>query len=519
MHDIGRNQRRHAQGVARVVREHQEGGVVGQEAAVQGQAVADGAHAELAHAEIHVVRVGVVRGDRLAAFPQRQVRMRQVGRAADQFRQQRTEGFQRHLRGLARGDDRALGLQFLQIVLRGFGEALGQLAAQPARQLGRLRRILRRVGLEQRVPFRFARTGAVPAPGFVDRGGDLERRMRPAQLGARGGDLVLAQRRAMRRFLALLGRRAETDHGTAADQRGLVRFGQRGLDGLLDFHGIVTVDLADHLPAVGFETRGGVVGEPAVGIAVDRDVVVVPEADQLAQSPGTGERSGFVRDAFHQAAVAEENPGAMVDDIETVAIETLREQFFRQGETDRVRQALAERAGRRLDARRFVPLRMTGGLRMQLPETLDLVHRQVVAGQVQQRVLQHRAMPVRQHETVAVGPLRIVRVVPEEIVPEHFGNVGHAHRHAGMTGFGLLDGVGGEETDGVREVATGRLAHGAARGRRRAARSGRAAYCPKLVRRCRRCDAPRRLLGHNGAAAGIRSYRRPPAARHRFRRG
>ena len=49
------HQRRHAQGVARVVGEREEGAGVGDEAAVQREAVADRGHAELAHAEVDVV--------------------------------------------------------------------------------------------------------------------------------------------------------------------------------------------------------------------------------------------------------------------------------------------------------------------------------------------------------------------------------------------------------------------------------------------------------------------------------
>src|SRR3546814_9065588 len=75
-------------------------------------------------------------------------------------------------------------------------------------------------------------------------------------------------------------------------------FRSRGLDRV----GVVAVDVADHAPAVGLEARGRVVGEPALDLAVDRDVVVVPERHQLAQAQGAGERGGLVRDAFHHAA-------------------------------------------------------------------------------------------------------------------------------------------------------------------------------------------------------------------------
>jgi hypothetical protein len=53
--DVRRNQRAHAHRIARVVGKHQEGGVVRNEAAMQGDTIGDRRHAELAHAVVHVV--------------------------------------------------------------------------------------------------------------------------------------------------------------------------------------------------------------------------------------------------------------------------------------------------------------------------------------------------------------------------------------------------------------------------------------------------------------------------------
>src|SRR5690606_18200039 len=115
---------------------------------------------------------------------------------------------------------------------------------------------------------------------------------------ARGRDLVLAQRRPVRRLLAGLVGGAVADGGAAAQQRRLVLRAQRLLDRGLDALRIVAVHVADHVPAVGLEARRGVVGEPAGDVAVDRDVVVVPERDQLVQAPGARQRGGFVGDAL-----------------------------------------------------------------------------------------------------------------------------------------------------------------------------------------------------------------------------
>ena len=46
----------------------------------------------------------------------------------------------------------------------------------------------------------------------------------------------------------------------------------------------MTIDVFDHVPAVGFEARWRVVGKPAFNVTVDRDAVVIPESNQLTQA-------------------------------------------------------------------------------------------------------------------------------------------------------------------------------------------------------------------------------------------
>ena len=59
------------------------------------------------------------------------------------------------------------------------------------------------------------------------------------------------------------------------------------------------------------------------------------------------------------------------------------------------------------DAGGHVPLGMPGRFAAPLAETLDLVQRQIVAGQVQQAVEQHRTVAGRKHEAVAIEPAGI----------------------------------------------------------------------------------------------------------------
>ncbi|MCY1515307.1 hypothetical protein D9M68_498890 [compost metagenome] len=311
------------------------------------------------------------------------------------------------------------------------------------------------VGGELLVPGGFALgAGGLGIPLGVDLRRDFERAVVPAEGGAGGGDLVVAQRRAVALFLAGLVRRTEADHGLAADQGRTVAGLARGLDGGLDLVGVMAVDVADHLPAVGLEALRGVVGEPAVDFAVDGDAVVVVEGDQLVQALGAGQGADFMGNAFHHAAVAEEHVGVVVDDVVAVTVELGGQHLLGDGHADGVGEALAERAGGGLDARGVAVFRVARGARAKLAELLQVLDAEVVAGQVQQRIDQHRAVAVGQHEAVAVGPLRIGRVVAQVIAPQHFGDVRHAHWGTGMAAVGFLHGIHAQCADGIGSLTT-----------------------------------------------------------------
>ena len=279
--------------------------------------------------------------------------------------------------------------------------------------------------------------------------------MRPADRGARRGDFLLAERRAVRFVGVHLRRRALGDQRLAADEARPAVLELRRLDCGVDRLDVVPVDVRHDVPPVRLEALRGVVGEPVPDVAVDRDAVVVVEDDQLAQAERPGQRADLVRDPLHEAAVADERVGVVVDDLEARAVELLREQALGERHADRVREPLPERAGGRLDAGRDAVLRVSRRHRAELAEALQLRERQVVAGQVEQRVEQHRPVPVREHEPVAVGPLRVRRVVTEVPAPERDRDLGHAHRHAGMSGVCRLHRIHRERADGVRHLALG----------------------------------------------------------------
>ena len=190
----------------------------------------------------------------------------------------------------------------------------------------------------------------------------------------------------MRRVSALLIRRALADDGLAANHGRLGRLRFRLFDRGVDGIGVMAVDVRNHVPAISFEAFRRVVGEPTFNFAVDGNAVVVVETNQLAHAQCARQRARLVRDTFHQTTVAEENVSVMIDDVMAGAIEFLREQFFRDRHADRIGDTLAKRAGGGFHAGRHAVFGVAGGFRMQLAEILDFFNRQIVAGQMQQRV-------------------------------------------------------------------------------------------------------------------------------------
>jgi hypothetical protein len=221
-------------------------------------------------------------------------------------------------------------------------------------------------------------------------------------------------------------------------------------DGFAVSRGWIVPVHARDVPPVAGEPREHVLAEGQRRGAVDADAVVVVEHDEPAEPEVARQRARLVRDALHQIAIARDHVRAVVDDGESRALVALREPPLGQREADGVGQPLPKRTGRGFHAGRDVAFRMTRRAAAPLAKRLELVERQIVAGEMQQAVQQHRPVPCRQHEAVAVGPHRVIGVVQQVACPERDGGVGHAHGHARVAGVGLLHGVGGEHADGVR---------------------------------------------------------------------
>jgi hypothetical protein len=155
----------------------------------------------------------------------------------------------------------------------------------------------------------------------------------------------------------------------------------------------------------------------------------------------------LLADAFHQAAVAGQHIGVVIDEI---VAELGVELALGDGHADGVGDALAERAGGGLDAGGVAIFGVAGGLRAELAEILDLVDRHVLVAESDRAA--NRAASSRGRPTARSGrgPASSGRRIElHDLGEQHRGDVGRAHRQAGMAGIGLLDRIHGQGADGV----------------------------------------------------------------------
>ena len=178
-----------------------------------------------------------------------------------------------------------------------------------------------------------------------------------AETGAGGVDEFRAA------FAVALGgagdfRDAFADQGLGDDHLRAAVVVRLGLfDGGGDGGEVVAVD-GDRVPALGGEIVLGVLALGDVGHGVERHVVGVIDEDQVVEAVVAGEGDGFLGDAFLQAAVAVEREDVVVEDRVLGGVEAGGGAFSGERVADGIADALAERAGGGLDARRFMELRM-----------------------------------------------------------------------------------------------------------------------------------------------------------------
>ena len=163
----------------------------------------------------------------------------------------------------------------------------------------------------------------------------------------------------------------------------------------------------------------------------------------------TGQRARLGSDTLLQTAIAEEDVGLVVNQVEAVLVVHGTHVGLANGQTDRVGDTLAQGTRGDFNTVRDAHLGVTRGDRVNLPKVLQVVHRHLVAGQVEHNVLQRTGVAVGKDETVTVDPLGVGGGEAEELGPEDVRDGGHAHGRARVARVGLGDDVGREGANGA----------------------------------------------------------------------
>ena len=191
----------------------------------------------------------------------------------------------------------------------------------------------------------------------------------------------------------------------------------------------IFTDLAQFLdvPAVRPEAVPSTIAQRDLGLAVDRDVVVVVAKNHLAEAEMAGKRCGLMTDALREVAIAGDTEDVMVEDLSAVPRAELR---FRNCHADHVGDALAERTGGDFNTRRASDFGMAWRGRSPLAEVTQVIEGQTKAGKVEERILQDRGMAGREHETVTIRPVGTVGVVAHDSAVQHMSQGSERHCRA-----------------------------------------------------------------------------------------
>ena len=178
-------------------------------------------------------------------------------------------------------------------------------------------------------------------------------------------------------------------------------------------------------------------------------MVVVIDKGETVEAEEARERGGLGRDTFHQIAIAANAVNPVVDNIVARPVEVGGQIFRCDCHSDRVADTLTQRARGGLNPRRESPLRMARSPAAPLAKMFDVLEREIITGEVQKTVQQHTAVTCRKDEPIAVGPQRLLLIVPKKASPKHVRHWRRAHRQTGMTGVRILHRIHRQRANGV----------------------------------------------------------------------
>jgi hypothetical protein len=139
----------------------------------------------------------------------------------------------------------------------------------------------------------------------------------------------------------------------------------------------------------------------------------------------------------------------VVDKLEAVLVESSSSVSLGNGQTNSVGDTLTEGTSGNLDSGSVVSLGVTRSTAVNGSESLQVIHAEVVTEQMEESILKHAAVSVRENETVTVQPVRVLGVEVKELVEQNVSNWGHSHGSTRVSRVAVSCRIGRKDTDGV----------------------------------------------------------------------
>jgi hypothetical protein len=243
-------------------------------------------------------------------------------------------------------------------------------------------------------------------------------------------------------------RASKPENGPTADEAWLTLLSGSLIESGSDRLHVMTIDRLNE-PAVRLKSLSHILGEAHLGLTRERDLVVIPEVDEVIKLKVTRHRRGFSGDSFHEVAIAHQREYSVIENILSIPS---REHLTRERESYAVRGALSKRPGGALYPGGDAELRMPRGDAIPLTKALKLTHREVVPEEVQHRVKYHAPVTSREYETIAIDPRWVLRVKAKIVRPQHGGKVGGSEWESWVSAIRFLYRVNRKRADGIREL-------------------------------------------------------------------
>src|SRR5438874_2375059 len=203
----------------------------------------------------------------------------------------------------------------------------------------------------------------------------------------------------------------------------------RDVTGIEEFLHVVDLDFL-RIESVGLITFSRVFTLRLLGHGIERDGVRIVNQNQIIETEMGRERACFRGHAFLETTITRQTKNMLIENAMVAGVEMRGRHFCRHCHTNRVANALPQRASRTLDSRRFKKFWMSRRFRMQLTKIFDVLDRNVVPAQVQPGIQKHAAVSGGKNEIVAIDPAGLIWIVSEQIPVEYRSDLGASEGQA-----------------------------------------------------------------------------------------